>query len=67
MDETRELDTSTFDRGVEMVNDVNAKRIKDSFQFLTFFFFSLVRKNTNSTWSMVEKITGGKTINNNII
>lgn len=67
MDETRELDTSTFDRGVEMVNDVNAKRIKDSFQFLTFFFFSLVRKNTNSTWSMVEKITGGKIINNNII
>lgn len=39
MDETRELDTSTFDRGVEMVNDVNAKRIKDSFQFLSFFFF----------------------------
>lgn len=67
MDETRELDTSTFDRGVEMLNDVNAKRIKDSFQFLSFFFFSLVRKNANSTWSIVEKITGGKIINNNII
>lgn len=39
MDETRELDTSTFDRGVEMVNDVNTKRIKNSFQFLSFFFF----------------------------
>lgn len=67
MDESRELDTSTFDRGVEMVNDVNPRRIKDSFQSLSFFFFPLVRRNANSTWSMAEKIIGGKIINNNII
>lgn len=49
-----------------MVNDVNARKIKDSFQFLS-FLFPLVRKNANSTWSMVEKIIDGKIINNNII